>query len=65
MHRHAALYARINPLTIRDMISAAQSFNLDLQTILDENKGYGDESKLNSLALVKLVFELRKDVDLQ
>ena len=32
--------------------AAAQAFNLTLQAIFDRHKGFGDDSKLNSLALV-------------
>ena len=37
--------------------AAAQSFNLTLQAILDGHTGFGDDSKLNSLALVNLIFQ--------
>lgn len=41
-----------------------QSLNFGLQSILDRHKGFGDDSKLNSLALVKLVFKIWSVVDL-
>lgn len=45
-------------LLTADMISAAaQSFNLKVQAIFDGHQGFGDDSKLNSLALVYLVVE--------
>ena len=47
-----------------DMVSAAQLCNLTFQSILDGQKGYDDDSKLNSLALVKLAFKNWSDVDL-
>lgn len=47
----------VYPSISGDMHSAAaQSFNLTLQAILDGHKGFGDDSKLNSLALVDLIF---------
>ena len=37
--------------------AAARSFNSKLQAIFDGHKGFGDDSKLNSLALVNLLFQ--------
>lgn len=47
-----------------DMVSAAQSYNITFKSILDGHKGYDKYSKLNSLALVKLVFKIWSNVDL-
>ena len=38
--------------------AAAQSFTLKVQAVFDGHQGFGDDSKLNSLALVNFILTL-------